>query len=363
MLPPRPKVCILGATFDTGNMGVSALTAGTIACILERYPEAAISLLDYGREGLPTSFRFRDRWIPIQFVNMRFSKKFYLPNNIALLILLALALKLLPWRGIRNRIILANPCLRHIHEADFAASLAGGDSFSDFYGVARLLYVALPQILVLLSGKKLVLLPQTVGPFRKAFSRVIAKQILARAELIYSRDFASQNAVRHLLGQKYTPRKVRFCYDVAFAVEPRMPGSRALLGMTAREPTDSVLVGLNVSGLLVAGGSTRSNIFGLRADYETLIYDLVESLIERKKARVRLIPHVLGGKDVAESDSVPSQRIYHALRPKYGDRIALVSGVSDPREVNGIIGTCYFSGGSRMHACIAAVSQYVPAVS
>ena len=344
-------------------MGVSALTAGTIACILHRYPDAAISLLYYGREGLPIPFRFRDRCIPIQFVNMRFSKKFYLANNVALLILLALALKFLPWKGIRKRIILANSCLRHIHEADFAASIAGGDSFSDFYGLGRLLYVALPQILVLLSGRKLVLLPQTVGPFRRTFSRAIAKYILARADPIYSRDFTSQETVRRLLARKYTREKVGFCYDVAFAVEPRMPESQALLGMPAREAIDSVLVGLNVSGLLLAGGHTKNNMFGLTIDYETLIYDLAEFLIDRKKARVLLIPHVLGGEEDPESDSVASERIYDVLRRKYRDSVAFIGSVSDPSEIKYIIGTCDFFVGSRMHACIAAVSQCVPAVS
>src|SRR2546430_3220781 len=272
----RRRICILGATFDTGNMGVSALTAGTVTCILERYPEAAISLLDYGRERRPTSFRFRDRWIPIQFVNMRFSKKFYLPNNIALLILLALALKLLPWKGIRKRIILANSCLRQIHEADFAASIAGGDSFSDIYGLGRFLYVALPQILVLLSGKRLVLLPQTLGPFRRRSAKAIARYILGRADLIYSRDFSGHDEVRRLLRRKYNPLKVRFCYDVAFAVDPQMPTGQGFMGLTVQKPNDPPVVGLNVSGLLFGGGYSRNKMFGLRVDYEKLIYSLIE---------------------------------------------------------------------------------------
>jgi len=358
-----PQICVLGATFNTGNMGVSALTAGTIACILHRYPEAKISLLDYGREGLQACFQLRDRRVPVQFVNMRFSKKFYLPNNIALLILLALALKFLPWEKIRKRLIVGNSCLRHIHEADFAASIAGGDSFSDTYGLGRLLYVALPQILVLLSGKKLILLPQTVGPFRRKFAKAIAKYILARAELIYSRDFAGQDAVRKLLGRRYTPSKVGFCYDVAFAVDPRVPANQGFVGLTVQEPKDSPLVGLNVSGLLVAGGYTRNNMFGLKVDYETLIYSLIEFLIDRKKASVLLVPHVVGGEEDVESDSVASERIYQVLRRKYGESLGLVRGSYDPGEIKYIIGSCDFFVGSRMHACIAAVSQYVPAVS
>src|SRR5207244_1279177 len=146
------NILVLGATFNTANMGVSALAAGSIRCILQRYPEAEIFLLDYGRQSFQQRFQFGDRHVRIHFVNMRFSKKFYLTNNVGLLILLALALKLLPWKQIREKLIARNTCLRHIHESDLATSIAGGDSFSDIYGLGRLLYVALPQILVLLLG-------------------------------------------------------------------------------------------------------------------------------------------------------------------------------------------------------------------
>jgi len=65
-------------------------------------------------------------------------------------------------------------------------SIAGGDSFSDIYGLRRFIYVALPQILVLLLGKPLVLLPQTYGPLKGRCSRMIARFIFRRAALICS---------------------------------------------------------------------------------------------------------------------------------------------------------------------------------
>ena len=46
---PRVNICITGATFDTGNMGVGALTAGAIECTLQRWPGASVFLLDYGK--------------------------------------------------------------------------------------------------------------------------------------------------------------------------------------------------------------------------------------------------------------------------------------------------------------------------
>ena len=72
---------------------------------------------------------------------------------------------------------------------------------------------------------------------------------------------------------------------------------------------------------------------------------------------------MLGGEEDPESDSVASERIYDVLRRKYRDSVAFIGSVSDPSEIKYIIGTCDFFVGSRMHACIAAVSQCVPAVS
>src|SRR5215467_10760818 len=174
MIEPSPKIpaeecvsiCLLGASFETSNMGVSALTAGAVKCFLHRWPAAKVFLLDYSKTGLTYHLEFQGRKICLPLVNMRFSKKFYLRNNIAFLICLALVSRCIPLRKIQQKLTLANECLRRIQEADLVTSLAGGDSFSDIYGLARLLYVALPQLLVLSMRKPLVQLPQTIGPFK-----------------------------------------------------------------------------------------------------------------------------------------------------------------------------------------------------
>ena len=43
------RVGLLGASFDTGNLGVSALAESSIQCILHEWPEAKIDLLASGR--------------------------------------------------------------------------------------------------------------------------------------------------------------------------------------------------------------------------------------------------------------------------------------------------------------------------
>ena len=247
--------------------------------------------------------------------------------------------------------------------------MAGGDRFSDIYGFGRLLYVALPQILAVLAGKRLIIMPQTIGPFRSGFAKAVARFILARAELIYSRDYAGRNEVRKLSRETHGPDKMRFCYDVGFVMVPRVPANQVIEGPDFQEADDVPLVGLNVSGLLFAAGYTRHNMFGLAVDYENLIHNIIELLIREKHVRVLLVPHVnTGSEDVSggkysESDLMACDQIYKALKDKYAARIGIVRGMYGPSEIKYVIGRCEFFIGSRMHACIATLSQSIPAIS
>lgn len=356
-----PKICVFGAAFDTGNMGVSALAAGTLKCILHRFPDAEIILLNYGKSGFAFPFRAGDMQAMVRFVNMRFSKKCYLKNNIAMLILLSVILKLLPFRKLRRKLINSNPCLREIDECDIVASIAGGDSFSDIYGIGRLLYVSLPQILIVLFGKRLILLPQTIGPFNGRIAKAIARYILRHVELIYSRDYQGLKGTESLLGTLQKPDKLRFGFDVGFVVDPTPPVDPGLIGLPARRKAGSPLVGVNISGLLFRGGLNRRNMFGLKVEYDKLVYHIIDFLIKTKKADVLLIPHVFG-RD-GESDTPVCEKTYEALKPLYGDSLGIARGTYDQSEIKYVIGLCDFFTGARMHACIAAISQHVPAVS
>ena len=357
------KVILLGATFGTGNMGVGALTAGSIRAATEIFPGAEIFLLDYGKERVVYDYRSPAGNSTISLLNVRFSKKFYLPNNIALLILLAWALKAVPVRSIRNKIAGRNFYLRHILEADIVASISGGDSFSDIYGLRRLLYVSLPQLLVLLTGQRLVLLPQTVGPFNGLPGRMISRYILKRARVIYLRDYLGREEIKDLMGRKFEEEKSRFCFDVGFVVDPMEPPEMDLDGLEKEKKPDPPPVGVNVSGLLYMGGYTHNNMFGLKVDYRELVYELIGDLIEKKGLRVLLVPHVFGTGADSESDSAVCETIYRELKPKYGDKIYFARGRYDQNEIKHIIGLCGFFIGSRMHACIAALSQNIPTVS
>jgi colanic acid/amylovoran biosynthesis protein len=361
MKKKNPKICLLGASFGATNMGVNALTAGTLKAFYERYPDGDLFLLDYGKEEVMYQFQICDRIVPVQLINIRFSKKFYLKNNVAFLIVFAMLVRCIPFHQIRKRMVIKNYWISRIAEADIVASMAGGDSFSDIYGLGRFIYVALPQLLALLMGKKLVLLPQTIGPFHGKFATYAAKFILKRANIIYSRDYDGIEVVRNLLGQRSDSScKLRFCNDVGFVLDPVKSRNKGLDLSDQREKGIPV-IGLNISGLLYMGGYTGNNMFGLKIDYKEFIRDLIDFMIKKKNAAVMLVPHVFGTH--AESDAVVCEDVYASMKGQFDGRLLMARGEYNQNEIKYIIGLSDFFIGSRMHACIAALSQNVPTVS
>jgi polysaccharide pyruvyl transferase WcaK-like protein len=358
----RFKVAILGASFETQNMGVGALAAGAITSVLHARPDAEIWLVDYCKEPTVREVLVGSRTISIPLMNIRFSKRVYLKNNIAVLLAITLFAKCIPSRNLRQRMLDHNPCLQLLSSADVVASLAGGDSFSDIYGLVRLIYVWLPQLLAILLNRRVILLPQTLGPYKSRIAKVMARSIICRAAHVYSRDFEGLRTCQQLLGaaDRRLPN-VSFCYDVGFVLDPikPRPGQTVELKQSSQVP----LVGLNVSGLLFMGGYTRKNMFGLRTSYKDLTLAIIDHLICDENAHVILIPHVFGSEAGSESDAVACQEIYDSLKDQYGSRLHIVREQQNQNEIKGTIGTCDFFIGARMHSCIAALSQCVPAVA
>jgi colanic acid/amylovoran biosynthesis protein len=356
----NPTICLLGASFGANNMGMNALTAGTLKSFIERYPQGKLFLLEYGRELITFDVEMAGEVVSVQLINIRFSKKFYLKNNIAWLLMLACFARLLSIGQLGQSIIARSFCLSRVADADIVVSLAGGDSFSDTYGLSRLLYVSLPQLLAIVLGKKMVVLPQTIGPFNSAVAKIIAKTILRRAMLIYSRDHEGVTETRKLIGSSDRNGKVRFCYDVGFVLDPVRPKNMGFPFDSPKE-TERPVIGLNISGLLYMGGYSRNNMFGLKIDYKELIPNLTELMIRKHNATVMLVPHVFGTD--GESDSVVCREVYAYLKERYDENLLIASGEYNQSEIKYIIGLCDFFIGSRMHACIAALSQNIPTVS
>lgn len=346
---------LLGAGLDADNLGLCALAAGTVTLWLQARTDGAVTLLDYAHAPKVGRLLHWGTEVPVHTVPMRFSWRMHLPNTIVRLLWTAVWTRLLP-RKLCARVQRRNACLRAIHEADVVAALSGGDSFSDVYGLGRFLYVLLPQVLVLWAGKPLLLLPQTYGPYRTRLTGWLAAYVLRRAERVYSRDPNGVDAVKALAGD--TADRVRFAHDLGFALAPRPPSAERLKWLDSLK-RPGPLVGLNVSGLLYAGGYTRRNMFGLAVDYPKLVLEVLCRLLAEESCRVVLVPHVFG--ESLEADPPACARVWEQVPAGLRNRVHLAEGRWTAGEIKHLIGQCDFFVGSRMHACIAALSQAVPA--
>jgi colanic acid/amylovoran biosynthesis protein len=359
----NPTFIVLGASLDTGNLGVSALLASTVKCIHVASPTARIRLFDGVRNPTPQMVQLADgSVIELDRVGVRCNKTVWRKNHLVVLLLMAVIGRCLP-KAWRAKLWNSNPFLRAILEARAVLDITGGDSFSDIYGLRRMILGSLRKILVILLDRDLILLPQTYGPYASHIARMLARWILRRAAGIYSRDHEGLDQITRLMGSKSMRTKPQFCPDVAFTLDAIAPAEiRTLPAPMPPKGTQSI-IGFNVSGLLWNGGYSRDNMFGLHGDYKKLVASIVERLLEQPDTAILLVPHVFPDSSIAvESDPLACREVFNQFKDRFPNRIFLAEGQYNQSEIKYVIGQCDFFLGSRMHACIAAISQGIPAV-
>jgi colanic acid/amylovoran biosynthesis protein len=356
----RPIICLLGTRLDVANMGCRALTVAAVS-LWERFcPDCDIRLL-YGNSvgGTREVELSGGRSVRVEVVNCRLSPRSRPREHLVWLLLRAALYRALPGR--KNKRALLRRCrfIESLDAAVFVGEIFAGDSFSDIYGLSRFLSRAAPSVIALLLGKKLVLLPQTYGPYKHWLALLLARFILRRSSRIYARDRESLAVVQRLLGASDTTGKASFCPDVAFALEPVNPPA-GVLDPRWRGQKDELLVGMNISGLLLMGGYTHENMFGLKCEYGRFVRQLLEALMEHPQVRVLLVPHTFEAD--AESDLAACRQVFSERAGAWPGRLHFLDRELDQSRLKHVIGQCDFFIGSRMHACIAALSQGVPAV-
>lgn len=354
---------LLGASLDTGNLGVNALCASTVKNIYLADPHARVWLMEGVRN--PTSQIVRiagGSSVELGRVGVRCNKTVWRKNHLLVLLLMSIAGRCLPssWR---KRFWNTNPHIKTICSAKAIFDITGGDSFSDIYGIRRMIIGSLRKILILLLDKPLVLLPQTFGPFQSRLVRFLARWILRRSTDVYSRDREGLDQISRLIGSRSMRCKPQVCPDVAFTLDSIPPKTIDVQPEPLPPKGTKVVVGFNVSGLLWNGGYTRKNMFGLAIEYQQLIAELLNAILQKEHTSVLLVPHVFPDAAYAvESDPDACRAVYDQFKNRFPSRILLLEGKYDQSEIKWIIGQCDFFLGSRMHACIAALSQRIPAI-
>lgn len=358
----KSTICLLGASFDTGNLGVSALAWSSVRVIKTHWPQSQIVMVGVGRQPGKVQVQINEHSETIHTWPVRFCPNLFAAHH---LIRLYIAMFLCRYAAfLRRRWASNDSALGALLRADVICDITGGDSFSDIYGLWRLFRSFLVKRLCQMTGRPFVLLPQTYGPFKGRLSRLLAGSILSRATAIYSRDQEGLEQVNQLLANRKKKAVPQLCPDVAFVLEPRKPAFDNVIPNENEEsiPSDSKLIGINISGLLYNGGYTQNNQFGLACDYKRLVKDMITYFTRQPNYCVLLIPHVIPDNMPVENDLHACKAVWQSLPKELQEKVFIVDGQYDQNEIKYIIGQCDFFMGSRMHATIAALSQCIPAV-
>jgi len=233
-----------------------------------------------------------------------------------------------------------------VRDSDLVIDISGGDSFSDIYGGRRMFQVLLQKYLVHLAGRPLVMAPQTVGPFKGRLWRILSAGTIRRCAIVTTRDARSTVFLRDM--------GVRNDVIEASDVALRLPFTPS----DARRD-DPPRIGLNVSGLLMGGGYTGKNMFGLKSDYPALIREIITRFqAHTDGCEVHLVGHVIPQQRGGVEDDYQACLDLAAEFP--GTIVA--PDFATPSEAKSYIAGLDFFMGARMHACIAAFSSGVPVV-
>lgn len=357
------KVCLLGCALFTGNRGVSALGVALVKIIRTIYPDAEFYFLVGGKESMEYDIDTGSEKVKVREVVFRLSPKGKVSEHLFYLYFNAIVYRCLPIPFIKKMILKRVPWLKLLKQADFVGDIRGGDSFSDIYGVKRFFFGSLPDRIAQLMTRNFVYLPQTYGPYYSAYAKRNSTKLMKKSKKIFCRDDESIEFLKAKLKRQKDVDKLRFCPDVAFMLDPIRPKEVKILPDLTYLKKKKKLIGLNISGLLYRGGFNEKNMFNLSLNYKEFIDKLIVLFGEMDDINVLLTPHTYvihpdqNIENNIENDYIVSRDIYNELN---GKSLFLVNENYNQSEIKSLIGDCDFFIGSRMHACIAAISQGIP---
>jgi colanic acid/amylovoran biosynthesis protein len=278
----------------------------------------------------------------------------------------------------------AHPSLDAYGDADLIISCGGG-YLNDSYGIASL-GCLLEILLGVISGKKVFLLGQSIGPYSSRTMKFITGKVLDMVSLITLRDYVS---VDYLESMKVARPMVKITADFAFL----LPAADRELGISLIRSMglegERYLVTMTVKPWYFPGGKDpRAAI----SDYICAMAGLINHAIRRHGATVILIPmdvevagegegkrrkSLSGIKGLARQlvrwekrvrsrvSNLGSERVFIdeiCKRVEEGNkgRLVVVRRILSPVEVKSLVSLSWIHVATRMHSAIFALSEGVP---
>lgn len=226
------------------------------------------------------------------------------------------------------------PIKQKLRQYDLILDTGAGDSFADIYGLKRLMFIAYAHLQTRRLGIPLFFMPQTIGPFRTYVGRKIAGWSVRQARAILVRDSQSNTYLREIFGRESDA----VATDVVF-----------LLPIESPDKSRDVI--LNISGLLWFGDDHVDSSY-----YREQVTAFVAGCIKRGRS-ISLCAHVVHSR--SGNDDVDAQHDF--CSSWQGPRLEQLVP-TDLRAARRYLASASVVVGGRMHACLNALSQGVPAI-
>lgn len=323
-------VLISGFNLESSNRGTAALGYGSVTFLKEKkYLDSSCEL---AKIRVLTN-KFQNGYIETKGIEIQGVQ--YLMNTAYIsFVEYVLAIKLgifLPFGTLH----------RFLKRIKLVAAINGGDGFSDIYGTKKFCNCIIDCKFALYKNLPLVILPQTLGPFKERTNYEWAKRILLHADKVFVRD------------DKYVDELIKM--GVGYEI------TKDLSAFMNPEPVSIEIkpnaVGINVSGL--AYSNKYRSLSGQFSTYPEIIDKLILHFRE-KGCPIYLIPHSYnyGNPDYADDDYEACEMVYNKLEDKTNVFFVNMNLISP--QIKYIISKMSFFIGMRMHANFAAIYTNTP---
>jgi colanic acid/amylovoran biosynthesis protein len=231
------------------------------------------------------------------------------------------------------------------------------DSLNDNYGVFYPVWALSNLLLGKMAGKTVVVWSSGVGQFNHRFTRLAAKFVLNKMDMIIVRETDSKEYLTRI---DVNRPEIYATADHAFYMDPaskeRISEILVKEGLNNRERP---LIGISASQLIPR--YAFPNIQTQEEKYKKYIEvmaNVLDYLINKIDANIILIPHTIS---TYRNDRIISEKIKDVVLNK--DRVSILVKDYMADELKGIIGECDLFIGARLHATIAATSMGIPTIA
>lgn len=327
------------------NLGDDAIMAATLEALQGKFPAAKISLA----ANDPASW---GKYDDVEVIGSLTAQLIYLQEGrwqarylSTLWYLLLLPTVIAAYRLLGRRLTFGSRLLAAYHNADLVLSCGGGNFYAHTAFSPFFIWSLISLGLAVGLDKKVVMLPQSIGPIEGAAQRLISRLLFNRVQLIMSRE---EETTHFLTEELKVDTPLLQLPDLAFGLPPAPPPP---------DPPPSGADGRRI-GVTVIDRAAQRKGFDRQQAYEQALEQCLVKLGRQHRAHLYIFVQCYGPDD-SHDDRRAAYRLYHRLE-KHNLPLSLLDTFRDARQIKAAY--CHMDCliGSRMHTAIFGLSNQTP---